>query len=155
MIAELISMAIARKPNSKPKSPMDEAAADAFIAGAAKPKAEPIATEADEAGQGAEPPKAPVMLRFDRALLAKVEAAAKRRGIGRSQWVQVAASLCPAAGEGWDGLGQGAEPRKSPVMLRFDRALLAKVDAAAKRRGISRSAWIQFTVSRALDAGEG
>src|SRR3546814_9465975 len=92
-------MAIARKPNSKPKSPMDEAAADAFIAGAAKPKAEPIATEADEAGQG-------------------------------------------------------AEPRKSPVMLRFDRALLAKVDAAAKRRGISRSAWIQFTVSRALDAGE-
>ena len=31
----------------------------------------------------------------------------------------------------------------------------AKVDAAAKRRGISRSAWIQFTVSRALDAGEG
>jgi hypothetical protein len=54
-----------------------------------------------------------------------------------------------------DEAGQGAEPRKSPVMLRFDRALLAKVDAAAKRRGISRSAWIQFTVSRALDAGEG
>src|SRR3546814_8134886 len=74
-------MAIARKPNSKPKSPMDEAAADAFIAGAAKPKAEPIATEADEAGQGAEPRKSPVMLRFDRALLAKVDAAAKRRGI--------------------------------------------------------------------------
>src|SRR3546814_5899391 len=71
-------MAIARKPNSKPKSPMDEAAADAFIAGAAKPKAEPIATEADEAGQGAEPRKSPVMLRFDRALLAKVDAAAKR-----------------------------------------------------------------------------
>src|SRR3546814_1420780 len=60
-------MAIARKPNSKPKSPMDEAAADAFIAGAAKPKAEPIATEADEAGQGAEPRKSPVMLRFDRS----------------------------------------------------------------------------------------
>ena len=51
--------------------------------------------------------------------------------------------------------GEGSEPRKSPVMLRFDRALLAKVDTAAKRRGISRSAWIQFTVSRALDAGEG
>src|SRR3546814_8455674 len=70
-------MAIARKPNSKPKSPMDEAAADAFIAGAAKPKAEPIATEADEAGQGAEPRKSPVMLRFDRALLAKVDAVAR------------------------------------------------------------------------------
>src|SRR3546814_5460141 len=81
-------MAIARKPNSKPKSPMDEAAADAFIAGAAKPKAEPIATEADEAGQGAEPRKSPVMLRFDRALLAKVDAAAKRRGISRSAWIR-------------------------------------------------------------------
>src|SRR3546814_5165743 len=76
-------MAIARKPNSKPKSPMDEAAADAFIAGAAKPKAEPIATDADEAGQGAEPRKSPVMLRFDRALLAKVDAAVKRRGLSR------------------------------------------------------------------------
>lgn len=46
-------------------------------------------------------------------------------------------------------------PRKLPVMLRFDRELLGRVDTAAKRRGISRSAWIQFTVSRALDAGEG
>lgn len=88
-------MAIARKPNSKPKQPADDSAADAFIAGAAKP-AMPAIREAAEDG-----------------------------------------------------------PRKSPVMLRFDRALLAKVDAAAKRRGISRSAWIQFTVSRALDAGEG
>ena len=88
-------MAIARKPNSKPKPPVDDVAADAFIAGAAKPATPTIETAAE------------------------------------------------------DG------PRKSPVMLRFDRALLAKVDSAAKRRGISRSAWIQFTVSRALDAGEG
>ncbi len=88
-------MAIARKPNSKPKPPVDDDAADAFIAGAAKPATPTIETAAE------------------------------------------------------DG------PRKSPVMLRFDRALLAKVDRAAKRRGISRSAWIQFTVSRALDAGEG
>jgi hypothetical protein len=88
-------MAIARKPNSNPKPPVDEDAADAFIAGAAKPATPTIAAAADEG------------------------------------------------------------PRKAPVMLRFDRALLAKVDSAAKRRGISRSAWIQFTVSRALDAGEG
>lgn len=47
------------------------------------------------------------------------------------------------------------ETRKTPVMIRFDRELLDRVDAAAKRRGISRSAWIQFTVSRALDSGEG
>jgi predicted HicB family RNase H-like nuclease len=45
--------------------------------------------------------------------------------------------------------------RKIPIMMRFDPSVLAKVDAAAKRRGISRSAWIQFTVSRALDQGEG
>lgn len=47
------------------------------------------------------------------------------------------------------------ETKKTPVMMRFDREVLKRVDAAAKRRGISRSAWIQFTVSRALDQGEG
>src|SRR3546814_17459774 len=100
-------MAIARKPNSKPKSPMDEAAADAFIAGAAKPKAEPIATEADEAGQGAEPRKAPVMLRFARALLAKVDAEAKRRGISRGAWITFQVSRAPHAGAGEGGVGGG------------------------------------------------
>jgi predicted HicB family RNase H-like nuclease len=44
--------------------------------------------------------------------------------------------------------------RKTPIMLRFDVALLRRVDAAAKRRGISRSAWIAFKVSEALDADE-
>lgn len=43
-------------------------------------------------------------------------------------------------------------PRKTPVMLRFDAGLLRRVDTAAKRRGISRSAWIAFKVSEALDA---
>jgi predicted HicB family RNase H-like nuclease len=45
--------------------------------------------------------------------------------------------------------------KKVPIMVRFDRALLQRVDAAAKHRGISRSSWIQFTLSRALDQGEG
>ena len=45
--------------------------------------------------------------------------------------------------------------RKAPVMIRFDPELLKRVDTAAKRRGISRSAWVQFTLSRALDQGEG
>jgi predicted HicB family RNase H-like nuclease len=44
--------------------------------------------------------------------------------------------------------------RKTPIMLRFDAALLRRVDTAAKRRGISRSAWIAFKVSEALDADE-
>ena len=45
--------------------------------------------------------------------------------------------------------------KKVPFMVRFDRDVLRRVDAAAKHRGISRSSWIQFTVSRALDQGEG
>lgn len=92
-------MAIARKPNSKPKAPVDDAAADAFIAGAAKPSAAPIAA-AEEAEEGGEPRKSPVMLRFDRALLAKVDAAAKRRGISRSAWIQFTVSRALDAGEG-------------------------------------------------------
>lgn len=45
--------------------------------------------------------------------------------------------------------------RRKPAMVRFDADLLARVDRAAKRRGISRSAWIQYTLSRALDGEEG
>ncbi len=44
------------------------------------------------------------------------------------------------------------DARKTPIMLRFNRDLLRRVDTAAKRRGISRSAWIAFKVSEALDA---
>ena len=44
------------------------------------------------------------------------------------------------------------EGRKTPIMLRFNTELLRRVDAAAKRRGISRSAWIAFKVSEALDS---
>ncbi len=49
-----------------------------------------------------------------------------------------------------------APPAKGRVatMVRFDAALLAKVDAAAKRRGVSRSAWIQYTLSEALEDGK-
>ena len=49
---------------------------------------------------------------------------------------------------------QGAG-KKIPIMVRFDPALLQRVNDAAKHRGVSRSAWIQFTLSRALDQGEG
>ena len=37
-------------------------------------------------------------------------------------------------------MNEADETRKTPVMIRFDRELLKRVDAAAKRRGISRSA---------------
>lgn len=48
-----------------------------------------------------------------------------------------------------------ADDKKIQTTLRFDRDLLKRIDAAAKHRGISRSSWIQFTLSRALDQGEG
>ena len=56
---------------------------------------------------------------------------------------------------GAGGAPERAVVHKTPVMIRFDRDLLDRVDAAAKRRGISRSAWVQYTISRALDIGDG
>jgi hypothetical protein len=50
---------------------------------------------------------------------------------------------------------QVKDTRKVPVLVRFDRSMLKRVDGAAKRRGVSRSAWIHFMVSRALDQEEG
>jgi predicted HicB family RNase H-like nuclease len=50
--------------------------------------------------------------------------------------------------------GAGKEPKRAlrqPTTLRFDPDLLKRIDKAARRRGISRSAWIQYTLSRALD----
>jgi hypothetical protein len=47
--------------------------------------------------------------------------------------------------------GESATARKQPAMIRFAPELLARVDQAARRRGISRSAWIAFTLSKALD----
>jgi len=44
-----------------------------------------------------------------------------------------------------------ARVRRAPTTLRFDPELLARIDSAARRRGISRSAWIQYTLSRVLD----
>jgi hypothetical protein len=48
-----------------------------------------------------------------------------------------------------------ARPTKVPILVRFDRDLLTRVDRAAKRRGLSRSGWIHYQISRALDAEEG
>ena len=45
--------------------------------------------------------------------------------------------------------------RKIVTTLRFDADLLARIDAAAKRRGVSRSAWIQYNLSRALEGESG
>lgn len=58
---------------------------------------------------------------------------------------RAAEQFIAAAGE------PSAEPRKVTTTLRFDAELLARIDAAAKRRGVSRSAWILYNLSRALE----
>ena len=51
--------------------------------------------------------------------------------------------------------GKSQEPdddrRRVPVTMRYDRALLKRTDAAAKRLGISRSAYVHIALSRLLD----
>jgi ribbon-helix-helix CopG family protein len=49
------------------------------------------------------------------------------------------------------GEARTTRDKRKPAMIRFDSELLARVDQAARRRGISRSAWIAFTLSKALD----
>jgi hypothetical protein len=45
--------------------------------------------------------------------------------------------------------------RKVRVMIQIDEDALARIDTAAEKRGVSRSAWINFVIFRALDQGEG
>ena len=57
-----------------------------------------------------------------------------------------------------DGAVNGSETvpdrRKTPIVVRFDPTLLKRVNAAARRRGVSRSSWIQYVISKILDEGE-
>ena len=62
---------------------------------------------------------------------------------GAAKYIEGAAATSTASGT-----------RRTPAMIRFDAALLARVDKAARRRGVSRSAWIAFTLSKALDDEE-
>jgi hypothetical protein len=44
-----------------------------------------------------------------------------------------------------------SEPDRLVVTMRFDSDLLARVDAAARRQGISRTAWLHVAASQALE----
>jgi predicted HicB family RNase H-like nuclease len=76
-----------------------------------------------------------------------------QKEVGPPSEEQAAEAFISQAGKA--GPQEAQEAKKTPVMIRFDRELLKRVDTAAKRRGISRAAWVQFTLSRALDQGEG
>jgi predicted HicB family RNase H-like nuclease len=62
-----------------------------------------------------------------------------------------------AAAKFIEGAAAASQPtaKRTPTMIRFDAGLLARVDMAAKRRGVSRSAWVAFTLSKALDEEQG
>jgi predicted HicB family RNase H-like nuclease len=53
-----------------------------------------------------------------------------------------------------DGAKKAVAPkrkRKVRVMVQYDEDVLAKIDAAASKRGMSRSAWIQYRTSEGLE----
>jgi hypothetical protein len=75
-------------------------------------------------------------------------AIAKRPNSAQSDSAQANAFIAAGGSPALNG-----EKRRSAV-IRFDAALLRRVDAAAKKRGISRAAWLQFVASHALDAGD-
>lgn len=45
------------------------------------------------------------------------------------------------------------EEAKIVTTLRFDPELLRQIDKAAKKRGVSRTAWIMMAASRAVEEG--
>lgn len=46
-----------------------------------------------------------------------------------------------------------SEEMAPPVTLRFRRDILQRLDAAARRRGVNRSAFIMFALTKYLDEG--
>jgi hypothetical protein len=76
-------MAIARKPGSKPAAAAD-AKAESFISAAGQAPPQPAVAAGENDGGGR---RQPVMIRFDKELLARVDKAARRRGVNRSAWI--------------------------------------------------------------------
>lgn len=44
-----------------------------------------------------------------------------------------------------------SNPKLKAVPVRFPAELLARIDAAAKKRGLGRSSWVRYASSRVLD----
>jgi hypothetical protein len=55
------------------------------------------------------------------------------------------------SGAGTNTATADPEAGKAVVNMRFDLVLLRRIDAAAKRQGISRTAWLHVAASKALD----
>ena len=64
-----------------------------------------------------------------------------------------AAAFISGAGAARSAIAAVAEPEsgKAVVNMRFDTALLRRIDRAAKGLGITRTAWLHVAASKALD----
>lgn len=49
---------------------------------------------------------------------------------------------------------QGEEGRFIQTPVRFPKGLLARIDHAAKKRGLNRSSWLRYAATRELDQEE-
>ena len=75
-------MAIARRPKVQQEATPEDAAAERFIEGAAKP-AEPTSVPDENTMK-------PTMIRMELELRDRIDAAAKELGMGRSAWIRYA-----------------------------------------------------------------
>ena len=66
-------------------------------------------------------------------------------------FIAAAFKTAPAAREATPAAAQDDNAGKAVVNMRFDMELLARVDAAAKRQGISRTAWLHVAAARELE----
>ena len=74
-----------------------------------------------------------------------------KRHVGKPDSEQAAEQFISGA-----GAHSASESREKLVQppIRFSSALLKRIDAAAKKRGLGRSSWIRYAASRVLDEDE-
>jgi hypothetical protein len=74
-------------------------------------------------------------------------------GVKPANSEQKAAAFISGAGLPRSATGAVADPEagKTTVNMRFDSALLKRIDRAAKSQGISRTAWLHVAASKALE----
>ena len=74
-------------------------------------------------------------------------------GVKSASAERKAEAFISGAGVAGSAAASADEPEggKAVVNMRFDAALLKRIDAAAKRQGISRTAWLHVAASKALE----
>jgi hypothetical protein len=74
-----------------------------------------------------------------------------RRPADKPKVDKIAEEFIAAAGE---SLPRPTREKLIQTPVRFSPALLKRIDAAAKKRGLGRTSWIRYAASRVLDEDE-